>query len=351
MRVLFVGNGIGARGGIDDHVQSIAAGIERDGIGADFASGADAVRLAARAGDATVVHVFGCLPSATIFGALAAGRLGRSPVVWTPTFHPARLASWEGSGPLRAMEAFDRVAPLAARVSDVVVAASEAERDHFLRAGARRVEVIPCAVRATSDRLAGVAWARARALVGAGDGPLVLLVAAHSPRRKGVEFAAETIRLVRSSLPEALLVAVGGGADTAIGGREGVVSLGWCAPDLLDAAYASADVLFVPSLYEQLSIAALESWSRSVPVVVTDRVALAPLVDHVAGEVVPYGHVPAAADALLRLLSSPELSDRLGRAGRAIVEERFLLDRQLERWIALYRGLFRAGEGAGPAPG
>ena len=351
MRIVIVQPGLGQRGGIASHAEMLATGLVERGIEAEIVGGAPGLRRAfaarpgpdaAAAGEArepTVVHVWGSMPSPSSFGGLAAARLAGAPLVWTPVFHPGRPRSWQGSGPLRAMVLFDRLVPRAAGVPDVVVAATAAEGAFFTAHGARRVEVLPCPVTSTSPRLRGAARSAARELLGVGPVPLVLLVAAHSPRRKGIGFALEAMRLVRKELPEAVLLAVGGGSDELLSGRPGVVATGWCPEETLAAAYGSADVMFVPSLYEQLSMATVEAWAHELPAVVTDRVAIAPVVGDVAGAVVPYGDVVAASDALVRLLTDEHLAERLGAEGRAIVARDFLVEDHVDRLVELYREL------------
>jgi glycosyltransferase involved in cell wall biosynthesis len=109
----------------------------------------------------------------------------------------------------------------------------------------------------------------------------------------------------------------------------------------MSLAYQAADVLFVPSLYEGLPRVVIEAWRWSTPVVATDRVALATLIADGRGRVVPYGSPSDAAIALGDLLTHPDQSGRLGRAGRSLVESNFLLPRLVEQTVDLYRELAR----------
>ncbi len=85
---------------------------------------------------------------------------------------------------------------------------------------------------------------------------------------------------------------------------------GFAQPDAVHEAYVASDVLAVPSLAEPWGVVVLESLSCGTPVVVSDAVGCAPdLVPDAC--VVPAGDSAALADALSRVLSSP---DR-GRAG------------------------------------
>jgi glycosyltransferase involved in cell wall biosynthesis len=46
--------------------------------------------------------------------------------------------------------------------------------------------------------------------------------------------------------------------------------------------------------------------------------------------------VTAAADRIVTLLTDPELRERMGRAGRRVVEERFELTQNVAKVVELY---------------
>jgi glycosyltransferase involved in cell wall biosynthesis len=79
--------------------------------------------------------------------------------------------------------------------------------------------------------------------------------------------------------------------------------------------------------------------------VVSDGVALAPLVEQGGGNAVPYGDTEAAAAELGRLLRNRAAAWAEGRAGRRLVEERYVLDVLLDRAEEIYERL-----PGGPAP-
>jgi glycosyltransferase involved in cell wall biosynthesis len=161
---------------------------------------------------------------------------------------------------------------------------------------------------------------------------------ARDSSRKALPFGVEAFRSLRRRRPDAALVLVG--ADPARWSDEpGVLCPGWLAPEEVELAYRAADVLFVPSLYEGLPRAVIEAWSFGLPVVATDRVALAPTIDEVGGRVVRYGEADGAAEALASLLSNGEQARRYGDAGRRMAEQRFSLEDGVARTEALYREL------------
>jgi glycosyltransferase involved in cell wall biosynthesis len=88
---------------------------------------------------------------------------------------------------------------------------------------------------------------------------------------------------------------------------------------------------------DALPVAVLEAMASGVPVVTTELNGIAEAVIHErTGLLVPQGDPPALADAIERLLASPELAASLAREARRHVERSF----SLERNAALLRSLF-----------
>lgn len=334
MKALLVYAGL-SPGGITTDLRNLERGLRSQGVEVTVAGDLATVSRYARRG--VLVHVYSCLPSATTFGTIALARARHLPLVWTPVFHPSRTRSWVGYGPLRIMATFDRIAPRVARLTDGLITATDAEAEHFRRLGARRVETIPPAVDKTVGRLAGKERDWIREGFGLRREPTVLLVARpDSARRKGLSFARAAFQVLRGRMPDARLLLIGANPGDDLAREPGALAAGWCSPERVAAAYDASDVLLVSSIYEQLSRAVIEAWSHELPVAVTDRVALAPLIRDRGGRVTLYGDAAAMADALETILTHQELARGYGRAGRALVEEHFLLSQHVNRTLAFY---------------
>ena len=108
-------------------------------------------------------------------------------------------------------------------------------------------------------------------------------------------------------------------------------------------AYERASIFVLPCLVaadgdrDGLPIVLLEAMASGIPVVSTSVVGIPELIDSECdGLLIPPNDARALADALERLLVNPPLRDRLARAARAKVEERFSIDRSADRLLDLF---------------
>jgi glycosyltransferase involved in cell wall biosynthesis len=125
-------------------------------------------------------------------------------------------------------------------------------------------------------------------------------------------------------------------AKAGIEGRVRFLGVRRDVPDILQAI----DVFSLTSVSEAASLTLLEAMAAGVPVVVTDVGGNREIVrEGVDGLLTPRGDDQATAAALLKVLDSPEMARRMGEAGRKRVEERYQLDRTIERYFDSYRRL------------
>jgi glycosyltransferase involved in cell wall biosynthesis len=85
-----------------------------------------------------------------------------------------------------------------------------------------------------------------------------------------------------------------------------------------------SSVLALPSWREPQGIIAIEALMHGIPVVASDVGALPEMVnDRVTGRIFPAGDSAALANALVELLSDPDLCRRYGEAGREAANSRY----------------------------
>jgi len=103
---------------------------------------------------------------------------------------------------------------------------------------------------------------------------------------------------------------------------------------------SGVDLLAAPSRNEGLGMSILEAMALSLPVVAS-RVGGIPEVvtDGVTGLLVPPDEPDGLADACVSLMGDPDRARSMGRAGRRSVEERFSIERFIEKTAGLYLDL------------
>jgi glycosyltransferase involved in cell wall biosynthesis len=156
--------------------------------------------------------------------------------------------------------------------------------------------------------------------------------------------------IVARRRPEARFLVVGDGPlrtelerrarELDLGSRLAFTGLRDDAPALI----ARSDLLVFSSNWEGLSIAALEALAAGVPVVSTDVGGMRDLLSRGAGEIVVEATPAALAGAIEALLEAPQRRADMGRAGRAMVAERF----SPEAMARGYDGLYERVTGARP---
>lgn len=179
--------------------------------------------------------------------------------------------------------------------------------------------------------------------LGFGPQDPVLLVVGRLEPQKGHLVLFEALPAIRREFPAVRVVCVGEGALRSeleqrvdgLGLRDAVRFVGQH-PNV-DDWLALADVSILPSFYEGLPLVAIESLAAGKPMVAT-AVDGTPevVVDGATGLTVPPGDHAQLARAICRLLGDPLLRDKLSRAGRHWVLERFTQDRQIQRTETLY---------------
>jgi glycosyltransferase involved in cell wall biosynthesis len=184
-----------------------------------------------------------------------------------------------------------------------------------------------------------------------GGVPLVVL-----PARmlwdKGVGTLVEAARLLHARLPvrRSVRIALVGEPDPGNPAtidetilksweQEGIIEW-WGWQQDMQAVYTQCHIVTLPSLGEGVPTVLLEAASSGKPIVTTDTPGCRDVVkDGLNGLLVPPNDPAALAEALYRLLSDAALRDRMGKAGRQLVLEKFTNSRVNPATFEVYRAI------------
>jgi len=291
----------------------------------------------------------------------ALGRLGRFDVVFAPEWfgEAARYSAHKRSGPL--------ATELTTSVEQVLTIAADWRRGRRMRLRHRQQRVLERRQAERSDaimassraigRWAMELWdigdtpgvvmpnmvdiARVQSIARAGalpegfprGGPLVVF-AGRLEFRKGVLFLVDAMRDVWAAHPDAKLVLLGRDGDfnsrsmsAELARRAGAFAnrlhaLGNHPPERLYPALLAADLVVLPSLWENFSLTAMEALALARPLVATSGSGFDDFID--SGEnglLVPPGEVAPLADAINRLLSDAPLRESLARGASERIKQ------------------------------
>jgi len=226
--------------------------------------------------------------------------------------------------------------------SDQVVAISSYTAREIAELSAVQPRIIPYTI--------GFAGTDAEVIRAAPRDRFVVLFVGRLVERKGVRYLIDAVQRLA---PErhARLVIIGDGPERerleeqvrrdGLGDR--VQVRGRVSDRALRQAYAEASVFALPAIVdtrgdtEGLGVVLLEAMSYRVPVVASDLGGITDIVtDGETGLLVPPGDAASLAAAFERLAVDAPLVQRLGDAGRRLVQERFSWPAILAQWQTCY---------------
>lgn len=280
-----------------------------------------------------------------------AGILGRLAAAWAGV--PVVVHTFHGFGfhteqPFWARAFYVALERWMARLSTVLVAVSQANRAEALSRGIGRPGQYRL-IRSGVDLSLYTTLARRReSPAGLGVLPhekLIVTIGPFKPQKNLRDFL-RAAEIVAARAPEARFLIVGDGAgraalesriaSTGLTGR--VVLAGWRRD--IPAIMARADMFCMTSLWEGLPRALVEAMAAGLPCVVNAVDGCRDLVqDGVNGFLTPPKHPMATADRLLRLLTDPEMAQRVGARARTSIGDEFSIRTMVRQQETLYASL------------
>jgi glycosyltransferase involved in cell wall biosynthesis len=172
---------------------------------------------------------------------------------------------------------------------------------------------------------------------------LVVAVVATFKLQKGHRYLIEALPAVITQFPKVHLLFIGDGEQrdalqtqverNCVDKHVHFMGFRQDIPQLL----AASNFFVLPSLWEGLPMALIEAMASGLPVIATAvSGSKQVVVDGESGLLVAPGNATQLEQALVRLLSNPELAQALGRAAQARVATRFGAKKQAEEHIALF---------------
>lgn len=228
---------------------------------------------------------------------------------------------------------------------DTVFAVSKALKQALDAHGIPRVQVLPNGTdmslwQAKPDIIA--AFQKKHDL----HGRKVIFFGGRLSRDKGSAPLLAALRIIRQTIPEAVLLVIGDAARLqgliVEAGAEDLLPnircAGWLSQKEMAAAYGAADVVTTPSLcLDTFNLINIEAMSAGKPVVGTVFGGTPEIViDSITGYVRNPLKVEAYAEALRAILADSELAKRMGEAGRKRVMEHYSLEKFVEKQLEQY---------------
>jgi glycosyltransferase involved in cell wall biosynthesis len=219
---------------------------------------------------------------------------------------------------------------------NLIVANSEAVRNHFLREVAKPVEVV----------LNGIPIRPSRPPL---SFPPMVAFAGRLVREKGAEVLVRAFARVVKGLPDARLLLAGEGPErnhlkkliANLNLSQSISMLGHLPHPELERKFSTVWIQAVPSLWEEpFGNVAAESMMRGTAVVASNSGGFMEIVqDGQTGILVPPGDEVALAEALVLLLGNRDLAEQMGRAGREMALKHFSETTYVDKFVQLYEML------------
>ena len=186
------------------------------------------------------------------------------------------------------------------------------------------------------------------------DGQVRVASIARLVEKKGIEYGIRAVHRIRREGRRIQYCIVGDGplrphlerlVDD-LGARDVVSLVGWKNQDEVRAVLDESHILLAPSVtsaqgdQEGIPVVLMEGLAMGLPVLSTVHSGIPELIqDGVSGFLVKEGDVDALADKLRYLVEHSDLWAKMGRAGRAFVEQHFDINKLNDQLVDLYRKL------------
>jgi glycosyltransferase involved in cell wall biosynthesis len=234
------------------------------------------------------------------------------------------------------------------READRIIAVSGATKDYVLSLGAKpkKVKVLHNGVDLEKFRPRAKKREEMRRKLGISESAIVVLTVRRLVYKNGVDTLIEGANIAVKKNPRIVFLAVGKGPDSdgvklriqQLGIEDNFKLAGFVSDADLPSYYNAADLFVLPSKSgEGLPLVALEAMACALPVIATDVGGIREVLKDDYGKLVPPNQPEALAEAVLDF-AAQDFSQRKLEL-RAMMEEKFSWDTNVERLIEIYKEL------------
>ena len=167
---------------------------------------------------------------------------------------------------------------------------------------------------------------------------------------KGISCLVKAIPMVLKQFPNVCFHIIGGGQigsylpkflENELRGRNSLVH-GYVNHSAIGSYYRGCSVYVSPTLYDALGLGILEAMSLGKPVIASAVGGVPEIIEHQHNGLLVSPNDPIAlADAIVRLLNDPDLSELLGKNARNTVMAKFSMERMRNETYEYYRSVLK----------
>ncbi len=253
------------------------------------------------------------------------------PLVMLPVYHPERQRIYHGVIPFIVKNLYDKWLGIKLlRRADYVMALIPSEADYYKNLGVKEVSVRWIGIHSEEQECddKDVKQFRERYQLSGS----VLLCLQRLERRKGIQHVIKALPLILEKYPDTQLLIAGGDHGyrsyleklcTDMDVTERVIFTDNLTRQEVACAFKCSRLLLLLSDYEVLPKTLIEAWLHRKPVIVSNAAAFRDLVCSETGILVKKENPAEVTEAIMRLLSHPELAESMGQAGYQMVSDRF----------------------------
>jgi len=291
-----------------------------------------------------LVHVHGHPYLSSLLAAKIAKRYGKPLVLTQHNTFIEYNNIWDTAEKLNDLA----VGKQALKEPDKIIVVSNATKNYVLSLGAdsEKIEVLHNGVDLERFKPLSEVKEKMRKKLGISEDACVVLTVRRLVYKNGIDTLLDSAKIAAKKNPKLVFVAVGKGPDfeevkeriTQLGMQKNFRLTGFVSDEELPLYYNVADLFALPSKSgEGLPLVALEAMACGMPVIATNVGGTSEIMNEAYGKLVPPNSPASLSEAIVEF-SHRELS-ALKKDLRAMIEQKFSWDKNVEKLVKIYKEL------------